>query len=60
MEALQKSFDLSYKTEYHCRLAVRAVLEDFAKRFSLPANHCTAWHLHNKLDGDAILWEVWF
>lgn len=60
MIAAQKAFDLGYKTEYHCRLAVRAVLEDFAKRFSLPANHCTAWHLQDKLDRGAILWEVQF
>ena len=60
MIAAQKAFSLGYKADYHCQLAVRAVLEDFAERFSLPVSQCTAWHLHDKLDEEAILWEVWF
>ena len=60
---------LLYKTMSHSPWATRrnmtaglcvvqAVIEDFAKRFSLPANLCTAWHLGKKLNGHEVLLQV--
>ena len=57
--ASQKVFGLGYKTVYDDHTAVRAVLQDFAKRFSLPADVCTVWQLQNKLSGSTMLWQVW-
>ena len=56
---LVRVFGLGYKTVYDDHTAVRAVLQDFAKRFSLPANVCTVWQLQNKLSGSTMLWQVW-
>lgn len=59
MIASQKAFGLGYKTVYDDQVAVRAVLQDFAKRFSLPADVCTLWQLQNKLSGSTVLSQVW-
>lgn len=60
MLALQKVFDLRYTAVYEDRVAVRVVLKDFAKSYSLPADLCTAWHLQTRLDGDEVLLQVRF
>lgn len=58
-DALQNAFGLGYEAEYNGReFAVHTVIEDFAKRFSLPANMCTAFHIGKKLDGNEMLLQV--
>ena len=59
MIALQDAFALGYETLYADLLAVQSVLEDFAKRFSLPASLCTAWHHEIKLGVNDVLQQVW-
>ena len=52
-----------YKKAYDARLAVQAVLVDFAERFSLLAKVCTAYTGHedlpSKLHGSELLLQVW-
>lgn len=56
---LQNVFGLGYEAEYSGRdSAVQTVIEDFAKRFSLPAKMCTAFHVGKKLDGNEMLLQV--
>lgn len=55
---LHNAFKLAYKEVYDDRLAVQAVSDDFAERFSLPVNLCTAWHLNKRLAGDESLLQV--
>ena len=54
----QNSFGLGYKANYDHRLAVQAVITDFAKRFSLPVAVCKAWHLQIRLNGTETLLQV--
>ena len=54
----QIGFDVGYQQVYVDRLAVQAVVVDFAKRFSLAADCCTAWHQENKLNGNELLLQV--
>ena len=55
----QNTIVLGYEAVYDDRVSVQAVLDDFAKRFSLPAKLCTAWHLQTRLKGKEVLLEVW-
>ena len=57
--ASQNAFGLGYEALYTGRTpVVQTVIEDFAKRFSLPAKMCTAFHFGKKLDGDELLLQV--
>lgn len=57
--ASQDAFGLGYEADYNGRApAVQTVIEDFAKRFSLPAKMCTAFHVGKKLDGNELLLQV--
>ena len=57
--ALQNAFGLGYEAEYTGRAyVVQTVIEDFARRFSLPAKMCTAFHLGKKLKGNEMLLQV--
>ena len=53
MLASQKACGVGFQAAYPDRLAVQEVLEDFAKRFSLPANHS-----QTKLSGNETLLQV--
>lgn len=55
---LQDGFNLRCKGEYDDRVVVRAVIQDFAKCFSLHADLCTAWHFKTRLEGDEVLTKV--
>lgn len=56
--ALQNAYGLGYKAVYDDRAAVQTVIDDFAKRFSLPANDCTAWLVQKRLKGNELLLQV--
>ena len=61
--ASQEGLNFDYKQVCDVRLAVQAVLKDFAKRFSLLAKVCTAYtvqkDLQSKLGGNELLLQVW-
>ncbi|KAL3153170.1 hypothetical protein ABBQ38_011922 [Trebouxia sp. C0009 RCD-2024] len=54
----EDGFNLRCKGEYDDRVVVRAVIQDFAKCFSLHADLCTAWHFKTRLEGDEVLTKV--
>ena len=57
--ASQNAFGLGYEAEYNGRACVvQTVVEDFARRFSLPAKMCTAFQVGKKLDGNELLLQV--
>ena len=58
MVVSQNGFDVGYEQLYVDRLAVQAVVDDFAKRFSLAADCCTAWNQDKRLKGDELLLQV--